>query len=206
MFIRWRKMAKHLEKHGRRVPATVVEIAKHGYQTSAEGYGPEDLIGDLAGSSAGDSLAPRKSGGYAVRKAKIRIEPPDGEPIEVERKMRFGDWGRYVPKAGERIEVVYDPDDPEKVMVAPPTPEEEQARTMEALSKADVGMTLGAGGMKGSGQPVSDEQMAQHQQAMDQAQQMLEQAQQFMSGGGQPGASPPAKSEEREKRAEDEQA
>jgi hypothetical protein len=34
--------------------------------------------------------------------------------------MRFGDHGRYVPKAGEEIAVVYDPDDHEKVMVAAP--------------------------------------------------------------------------------------
>ena len=201
MFIRWRKMAKHLEKHGRRVPATVVEIAKHGYQTEAEGYGPQDAIADMSGNRAGDSLAPRNSGGYAVRQAKIRIEPPDGPPVEVERKMRFGDWGRYVPKAGEKIEVVYDPNDPEKVMVAPPTAEEEQARTVAALSKADVGFTVGGGGAKSSGEPVTDEKMAEHQQSMDQAQQMLEQAQQFMSGG-LPGQSPPEKKDE--KRPEDE--
>lgn len=201
MFTRWRKLATHLEQHGRRVPATVVEIAKHGFQTEAEGYGPGDVIADVTGNKAGDTLAPRNSGGYAVRKAKIRIEPPDGEPIEVERKMRFGDWGRYVPKAGEKIEVVYDPSDPEKVMVAPPTPEEEQARTAAALSKADVGLTLGAGGAKGSGEPVSDDVMAQHQKAMDQAQDMLQQAQQFMSGG-QPGQPAPEKKDE--KRREDE--
>ncbi len=201
MFTRWRKLAKHLEEHGRRAPATVVEIAKHGVEHRSEGIGMPDAVADVVSGSAGDSLVPRNSGGYAVRSAKIRIEPADGPAIEVERKMRFGDWGRYVPKAGEKIEVVYDPGDPEKVLVAPPTSEEEQARTIAALSKADIGFTVGGGGAKGTGEPVSEEQMAQHQESMDQAQQMLEQAQQFMSGG-KPGQTPPKKKDE--KRPEDE--
>jgi hypothetical protein len=97
-------------------------------------------------------------------------------------KIRFGDWGRYVPKVDEEIEVIYDPNDHSKVMVAPPTAEEEAIRTSEALSKAKIGLTLGGGGAKPAQgtKPTSDEQMADHQQQMDQAQSMLEQAQQFM--------------------------
>ena len=197
MFFKWRKLAKHLEKNGRRAPATVVEIAERGSETRSEGIGIEQALPG----SGGDSLIPRNSGGYMVRRAKLRVSPADGPEFEVESKMRFGDWGRYVPKAGEQIEVVYDPEDHEKILVAPPTAEEEQARTMAALSKADIGFTVGGGGAKGSGEPVSDEQMAQHRQSMDQAQQMLEQAQQFMSGG-LPGQSPPEKKDE--KRPEDE--
>lgn len=198
MFSKWRKLAKHLEQHGRRAPATVVEIAKHGSEVRSEGIG----ISHLMPGSAGDSLLPRNSGGYMVRRAKLAVRPANEPGFEVERKIRFGDWGRYVPKSGEEIEVVYDPNDHEKLLVAPPTAEEEQARTIAALSKADIGFTVGGGGgAKGSGEPVSDEQMAQHQQSMDQAQQMLDQAQQFMSGG-LPGQSPPEKKDE--KRPEDE--
>ena len=199
MFDRWRKMAKHLEQHGRRVPATVLEVSEAGIETRSEGIGLENLVPG----SGGDTLVPRNSGGYMVRKAKIRIEPPDGPPVEVERKMRFGDWGRYVPKAGERIEVVYDPNDPEQVLVAPPTAEEEAIRTAEALGKADIGMTIGGGGNRpATPQPISDDAMAQHQQAMDQAQKMMEQAQQFM-GGGQADQTPPAEGEDEKKREGD---
>jgi hypothetical protein len=197
MFSKWRKLAKHLEQHGRRAPATVVEIARHGSEVRSEGIG----ISHLMPGSGGDSLLPRNSGGYMVRKAKLAVRPANEPEFEVERKIRFGDWGRYVPKAGEEIEVVYDPNDHEKLLVAPPTAEEEQARTMTALSKADIGFTVGGGGAKGSGEPVSDEQMAQHRQSMDQAQQMLDQAQQFMSGGV-PGQSQAEKKDE--KRPEDE--
>jgi hypothetical protein len=70
-------------------------------------------------------------------------------------------------------------------VVAPPTAEEEQARTMAALSKAKIGFGVD---LSGSGGKTQEEALEQNQQAMDQAQAMLEQAQQFM-GGSKGGAS-----------------
>ena len=177
---KWRKLGAHLEEHGVRAPATVIDIAKWGSNHEAEGWSPDD---ELLARMPCDTLAPSNSGGYAVRKARLRIRPANEPEFEMEGKIRFGDWGRYVPKVGDEIEVVYDPSDHQKVMVAPPTEEEELIRRSEALSKAKIGMTLGGGGAKpaqGTTKPLSDEQLAGYQQQMDQAQSMLEQAQQFM--------------------------
>jgi hypothetical protein len=185
---KWRKLGKHLDKHGTRAPATVVEIAKSGREVRSEGFGPLDAIRDLSGDK-GTPLAPNSSH-YSVRRARLRIRPADDPEFEVERDMRFGDYGRYVPKAGEEIEVVYDPDNHEKVMVAPPTAEEEQLRAAVALGKADVGFTVNGGGQRGGGEPPSEEQLAQQRQAMEQSHSMLEMAQQFMSGQTKPGEMP----------------
>jgi hypothetical protein len=115
---------KHLEQAGKRAPATVVEIARFGLN-----------IGD-----AGPDRA--SSGSEALRTTTLRVQP-EGEPeFEVKRRIRYGD-GKPVPKAGDVIEVLYDPEDHEKVMVAPPTAEQEQARIAAALSKAQIGLTVG---------------------------------------------------------------
>jgi hypothetical protein len=193
---KWRKLGKHLDEHGSRAPATVVEIAKSGREVRSEGFGPLDSIRGLTGDK-GTPLAPN-SDHYSVRRTRLRVRPADGPEFEVERDMRFGDYGRYVPKAGEEIEVVYDPDDHEKVMVAPPTAEEEQMRAAVALGKADIGFTVGGSG-QGTGQPPSDAQLAQQQQAMDQTQSMLEMAQQFMSGQTKPGEVPSEDDDEEKK-------
>jgi hypothetical protein len=185
---KWRKLAKHLEQRGTRAPATVVDIASSGHEVRSEGFGPLDAIRELSRDKSGSTLAPSSSR-YSVRRARLRIRPADGQEFEVERDMRFGDYGRYVPKAGEEIEVVYDPDDHEKVMVAAPTAEEEQMRAAIALGKADIGFTVGGGG-QGTGEPPSEEKLAEQQKSMNQAQSMLEMAQQFMSGGTKPGEMP----------------
>ena len=43
---------------------------------------------------------------------RLRVEPPDGEPFEVSRKVLVSRV--RVPRAGERVEVVYDPADHER--------------------------------------------------------------------------------------------
>jgi hypothetical protein len=182
---KWRKLGAHLEQHGVRAPATVVEIAKWGADHESQGWSVDD---EALSRMPGESLAPAKTRYYYVRKTRLRIRPADEPEFEMEGKVRFGDWGREVPTAGAEIEVIYDPNDHSKVMVAPPTAEEEAIRTAEALGKADIGITLGGGGGKPAPpKPVSDEQIASEQEAMDQAQSMLEQAQQFMPGLGQGG-------------------
>jgi hypothetical protein len=45
-------------------------------------------------------------------KVRLRVEPPGEEPFEVERKVLVSRV--RIPRAGERVEVVYDPDDPER--------------------------------------------------------------------------------------------
>jgi hypothetical protein len=176
MFFKWRKLYKHLGQHGVRAPATVVEIASGGRTVHSQGYGIEDAVADAVGPAP-------NSEEYEVRRARLRVRPANEPEFEIEQKMRWGDYGTYVPKAGDEIEVLYDPNDHEKIALAPPTAEQEALRTAEALSKAKIGFQVGGGGAKpGTGKPPSEEQLAEHQQSMDQAQAMLQQAQQFMTG------------------------
>jgi hypothetical protein len=183
---KWRRLAAHLEKNGVRAPATVLEIASWGSDTESS-QGEIDLEDELIKKMPGETLAPSNTGAWYVRKTKLVIRP-EGEPeFEVERKMRYGDWGLDIPKAGDEITVVYDPDDRSKVMIAPPTAEEEAIRTANALGKGKIGFTVGGHGASPTPpKPVSDEQLAGYQDQMEQAQSMLEQAQQFMPGARQP--------------------
>jgi hypothetical protein len=176
MFGKKQRMINRLERSGVRAPATVVEIAESGYEVRSEGFNP---IGEKVGLYS-------KTGYYAVRKATLRVHP-HGEPeFEAQGKFRFAEYGRTVPKAGEEIDVLYDPEDREQVCVAPPTAEEEALRTAEALSNAKIGFTVGGGGARP--RPASAEDLDQaverNEEAMDQAQAMLEQAQQMMGGKG----------------------
>jgi hypothetical protein len=194
---RWRKLAAHLEQHGVRARATVVDISKSGANHHYEGeWSPEN---ELIRKMPGETLAPSNTGDWHVRKTRLRIRPADEPEFEMEGKLRYGDWGLDIPKVGDEISVVYDPDDHTKVMVAPPTAEEEALRTAEALGKAKIGFTVGGGGAKpGGGKPPTEEQLAGYEQQMDQAQSMLQQAQQFMSGEVKPGEMPKERDEESE--------
>ena len=142
-----------------RASATVVDIASWGSDNESS-QGEIDLEDELIKKMPGEKLAPSNTGAWYVRKTKLRIRPADGPEFEVERKMRYGDWGLDVPKAGDEIAVVYDPDDHSKVMVAPPTDMEEAVRTANALSKADIGFSVGTGGASPApAKPVSEEQV-----------------------------------------------
>jgi hypothetical protein len=183
---KWRRLAAHLEKNGVRAPATVVEIASWGSDTESS-QGEIDLEDELIKKMPGEKLAPSNTGAWYVRKTKLKIRPADEPEFEMEGKIRYGDWGLDIPKAGDEIDVIYDPNDHSKVMRAPLTDMDEAVRTAEALGKADIGFTFGGGGAKpGTGQPPSEEQLASSQDQMDQAAAMLQQAQQFMSGGQRP--------------------
>jgi hypothetical protein len=176
MFGKKQRMINRLERSGVRAPATVVEIAEFGTETRSQGFNP---IGERLGLDS-------KTGYYATRRATLRVTPQGKPEFEAQGKFRFAEYGRTIPKAGDRIDVLYDPADHEQVCVAPPTAEEEAVRTAEALSKAKIGFTVGGQGTRP--RPASaeerDQAMEQNEQAMDQAQAMLEQAQQFMGGKG----------------------
>ena len=178
---KWRRLAAHLEKNGVRAPATVVEIASWGSDTDSS-QGEIDVEDELIKQMPGEKLAPSNTGSWYVRKTKLRIRPADEPEFEFEGKMRYGDWGLEIPKEGDEIDVIYDPNDHSKVLRAPLTDMEEAVRTSDALSKADIGFTVGGGGAKpGAGKPPSEEQLASSQNQMDQAAAMLQQAQQFMN-------------------------
>jgi hypothetical protein len=166
MFGKGRRERRQLERSGRRARATVLEIAALGLN-----------IGD-----AGPDRA--SSGSDAVRKTTLRVEPEGEPPFEVTKRLRYG-HGRFLPKAGDAIEVLYDPKDHEKLMVAPPTAEEERQRTMAALGESNL-LSIGSSG------GLSGEALEQHQQALAAAQEAQERMQQFMGDPASPagGTSP----------------
>jgi hypothetical protein len=167
MFGKQKRKRRDLEQNGRRAPATVVEIAATGWETSEEGF-------NVPGLSSG-------IGREIVRKTTLRVRPAGEPEFEIEQRVRYGAYGGTVPKAGDEIEVLYDPEDHERMIVAPPTAEQEAIRTAEALSKAKIGFTVG-GDPKPAGAGDLDQAMKQNQQAMDQAQAMLQQYN-AMTGG-----------------------
>jgi hypothetical protein len=121
---KWKKLSKHLEAHGKRAPATVVEVSRSGTEVEKGG-----LLG-MIGLSSGDR--------YDIRRTTLRIRP-DGEPeFEASPRMKYEIY--TVPDAGDELEVLYDPTDHEKVMVAPP-PATEQPETLD-LRESKVGFTL----------------------------------------------------------------
>ena len=170
MFGKHKRTRRQLEQGGKRAPATVVEIAATGWETESTGW-------NLPGLPSGE-------GKQIVRMTTLRVRPADEPEFELKQRIRYGLYGRMVPKAGDEIEVLFDPEDHEKVVVAPPTAEEEQARTMAALSKAKIG--FGVDLSSGAGDQSSAEAMEQNQQAMDQAQQMLQQMNEMTSGAKKP--------------------
>jgi hypothetical protein len=161
MFGKGKREREHLERNGVRAPATVLEIARLGWN-----------IGD-----GGPNIT--SSSSEAVRMTTLRVEPEGGAPFEVRKRLRYG-HGRYLPEAGDRIEVLYDPSDHEAVMVAPPTAEEDALRAAKALSKAKIGFTIG--GDKEPSQ-VTDAFMQEHQEALKQAQEAQKLMEQYSGGG-----------------------
>jgi hypothetical protein len=123
---KWKKLSQHLEAHGKRAPATVVEVSSSSTDVERGGFGLLNLIGLNFGER------------YSIRRTTLRIRP-DGEPeFEASPKMKYEIY--TVPDAGDQLEVLYDPTDHEKVMVAPP-PAPEQPSTLD-LRESKVGFTL----------------------------------------------------------------
>jgi hypothetical protein len=128
MFGKGKREREELERSGTRAPATVVEIAGVGYSI---------------GSGGGDRSFEASE---VSRMCTLRVQPEGQPEFEVRKRMRFGRYGRTVPSAGDRIEVLYDPADHQRMVVAPPTPEEEGARRAAALNQSGLISGLGGGG------------------------------------------------------------
>jgi hypothetical protein len=91
-----RRTRKKLEEHGKRAPAVVLEIAERGMSVTS---GPAGLV----------------SSTELALKTKLRVEPADEMPFEVEERFRYPQLA--VPSVGTRLAVVYDPSDHDKVMI-----------------------------------------------------------------------------------------
>jgi hypothetical protein len=93
---RSKRTQRRLEEHGRRAPATVLEIAERGMAIT---HGSDAIVGNTE----------------LAMKVRLRVEP-EGEPsFEVETKLRFPQLA--VPSQGSRLAVIYDPEDHEDIML-----------------------------------------------------------------------------------------
>ena len=107
-----RRTRKHLDENGRVAQAEVLEIADSGPTFEREGHErkwwrPDDAIPDW--------MRPSRQIYEIALKTRLRVRP-EGEPeFDVETTIRFPQ--SYEPKAGDEIEVIYDPEDHDKLML-----------------------------------------------------------------------------------------
>jgi hypothetical protein len=91
-----RRTRKRLEENGKHAPAVVLEIAERGMSVTS---GNENIVANTE----------------VVLKTKLRVEPPDEPPFEVEEKFRYPQLS--IPAAGSHLAVIYDPGDHETIML-----------------------------------------------------------------------------------------
>jgi hypothetical protein len=91
-----RRTRKKLEEHGKRAPAVVLDIAERGMSVTS---GPAGLV----------------SSTEVALKTKLRVEPDDELPFEVEERFRYPQLA--IPSVGSRVAVLYDPSDHDKIMI-----------------------------------------------------------------------------------------
>lgn len=110
-----RRTRKRLEENGRRAPATVVSIAERGMAVT---NGAEGVISNTE----------------LLLKTTLRVEPPGESAFEVTKRIRYPQLS--VPAAGMRVNVLYDPDDHDEVII--------DSSAAGAGPVQDVGALLGA--------------------------------------------------------------
>jgi hypothetical protein len=91
-----RRTRRKLEEHGKRAPAVVLEIAERGMSVTS---GPAGLVASTE----------------VALKTKLRVEPADEMPFEVEERFRYPQLA--IPSVGSRLAVIYDPSDHDKLMI-----------------------------------------------------------------------------------------
>ncbi|HQZ36096.1 MAG TPA: SHOCT domain-containing protein [Ilumatobacteraceae bacterium] len=92
-----RGVRKELESEGTRAVATVTEIASRGVSVTSSG--------NIAGAEVG-------------LKTTLQIQPPGGMPsFELKCTLRYSQF--HTPSVGDRISVLYDPDDLDHIMLDP---------------------------------------------------------------------------------------
>jgi hypothetical protein len=91
-----RRTRHRLEDHGKKAPATVLEVGKRGMAITT---GSGQLVSDTE----------------VALKLSLRVEPEGEPPFELWTKLRFSQFG--MPQAGSKIAVIYDPEDHESIML-----------------------------------------------------------------------------------------
>jgi len=95
-----RALVRELEERGVRTRATVVKIARGGPTTA---WGSDNSYNPISSQTR--------------RKTTVRLTTATGGVVEVTARLLFRIGG--LPKPGDDIPVVYDPDDPDRVIVDP---------------------------------------------------------------------------------------
>ena len=113
-----RRLRKHLERHGRRARATVLEISNRGWNEFRDERGWD---------AESHSADPMRS--WCRRETRIRVAPEGAPELELEAKLTFRLL--TLPEAGAEIDVIYDPDDPGKVVV-------DEGRQLERAENAET--------------------------------------------------------------------
>lgn len=91
-----RRTRKRLEEDGVRAPATVVDIAERGWAVTS---GPSNMVSSTT----------------AMLKTTLRVEPPGEPAFEVTKRLRYPQLS--IPSAGARINVIFDRDDHEELIL-----------------------------------------------------------------------------------------
>lgn len=116
-----RHLKRHLEEHGKRANATVVEIASRGMAVT---NGAEGVIGNTT----------------LALKTKLHVEPTGEPSFEIEKRFRYGQLA--VPSAGMKVAVVYDPDDHDKIMLDETRSPYSSTADGAPVGRADLGELL----------------------------------------------------------------
>ena len=132
-----RRTREHLNENGRVAQAEVLEIADSGPTFDRTGperkwWRPDNAIPEW--------MRPGQQVHEIALKTRLRVRP-EGEPeFDVETTIRFPQ--RYEPKVGDEIEVVYDPEDHDELMLGRYEPHDASRVATGAIS--GPGMTTGA--------------------------------------------------------------
>ena len=145
-----RRARKHLEEKGRVAQAEVLEIADSGPTIEREGaerkwWRPDDAIPDW--------MRPGQSVYEIALKTRLRVRP-EGEPeFDVETRIRFPQ--SYDPKVGDEIEVIFDPEDHDKLMLGHYDPHE---ATLDEETKKTAHDWINAYGQGGEAASLESEE------------------------------------------------
>ena len=96
-----RRTRRKLEEHGTRAVAEVLEVGKRGMTVT---HGNDAIIANTE----------------VVLKLRLRVDPPSEPSFEVSTRLRFSQFA--LPEPGQRLAVIYDPDDHDDLMLDPAAP------------------------------------------------------------------------------------
>jgi hypothetical protein len=91
-----KRAQKKLEEHGTRAPATVVEIAERGMAVTS---GAEGIVANTE----------------VLLKTTLRVEPPNEPTFDVTKRIRWPQLS--IPSAGSKVNVIFDPEDHDELMI-----------------------------------------------------------------------------------------